>query len=70
MGFPRDMVVAAMRAAFMNADRAVEYLTNGIPENLQAGTMDVDAGADDADADEPSPSTWEELSRSPAFLAE
>ena len=31
MGFPREQCVAALRAAYNNSERAVEYLLNGIP---------------------------------------
>ncbi|KAF7897345.1 hypothetical protein EAF00_005573 [Botryotinia globosa] len=34
MGFERSQIEAAMRAAFYNSERAIEYLLNGIPENL------------------------------------
>lgn len=35
MGFNREDCVKALRAAFNNSERAIEYLLNGIPEVAQ-----------------------------------
>lgn len=37
MGFPREQCVAALKAAFNNSERAVEYLLNGIPAGGSQG---------------------------------
>jgi len=34
MGFPREQCVAALRAAFNDSSRAVEYLLNGLPSEV------------------------------------
>jgi UV excision repair protein RAD23 len=76
MGFPRDEVIRALRASFGNADRAVEYLTNGIPEGVMAAeeqgesagrtNATSEATASEMPTDEDTPLTF--LRRLPQFV--
>lgn len=60
MGFPREAVVAAMRAAYNNPDRAIDYLMTGMPE------APAEEPAGQAEAEGESPLAF--LLQNPMFL--
>ena len=43
MGYPENEASVALRAAYYNVDRAVEYLLSGIPDNVRQ-ELDLDGG--------------------------
>jgi len=68
MGFPRESVQAAMRAAFNNPEAAFAYLSGEIPMP-QEGTQreaNLDDGLDDLD-DEPGGGVFDALKNTPQF---
>ncbi|RLN89178.1 hypothetical protein BBJ28_00012673 [Nothophytophthora sp. Chile5] len=69
MGFPEDQVRSALRAAFNNPERAVEYLMTGIPEQATAPPPAATAPSTGAGGAEDPNNSLEALRNHPQFDA-
>jgi len=57
MGFPESQAQAALRAAFGNVDRAIEYLTMGMPTGMDTSDDDAPRARPTTSASNPSASS-------------
>lgn len=73
MGYPRDEAIRALKRAFYSSERAVEYLTEGVPQNVKEENVDADTVDGDSegegDAAEGGAIDFEQLRNDPNFQA-
>lgn len=64
MGFEREKCIAALRAAYYNTDRAVQYLINGIPSQAALGGQGGFGGSENAQVE----NIFRSLLNTPQFM--
>ncbi|CAJ0948139.1 unnamed protein product, partial [Mesorhabditis belari] len=67
MGYGREQVIAALQAAYWNADRAVEYLITGLPNDMLVNAANVDALLEEGGEEEGEADSLEYLAQLPQF---